>query len=81
MTKNFQEKLQQGERKQSKGANNCASIRRELECETCSKTFCKTLARPNQTNAKHSSNSEELKTFWKNLTLNSTPLTLPHLKL
>ena len=41
MTENFQDKLHQEERKQSKGANICASIRRELECEKCLKTFSK----------------------------------------
>ena len=43
MNENFQDKLHQVECKQSKGAKCCASIRRELECEKCSKTFCKML--------------------------------------
>ena len=70
MNENFQDKLHQVECKQWKGAKNCASIRRELECERCSKTFCKMFARQNmqnQANAKHSSNFEEclnqLKTY------------------
>ena len=61
MTENFQDKLHQEECKQSKGAKICASIRRELECEKCSKTFCQIFARQNmqnQTNAKHSINSD-----------------------
>ena len=57
MTEHFQDKLHQDECKQSKGAKICASIRRESECEKCSKTFCQLFARQNmqnQTNAKHS---------------------------
>ena len=41
MIENLQEKLHQGKHKQSKGAKICANIRWELECEKCSKTFCK----------------------------------------
>ena len=85
---NFQEQLNEGERKQSKGANISANIRRELACEKCSKTICKMFSRQNmqnQTNAKHSSNSEGIfkstkKKLKKNLTPKRTPLTLPHLK-
>ena len=44
MTENFQYKLPQEKCKQSKGAKICASIRRELECEKCSKFFCKIFA-------------------------------------
>ena len=47
MIKNLQEKLHQGKRKHSKGAKICAIIRRELECEKCSKTFCKILGKQN----------------------------------
>ena len=63
MNENFQDKLHQEECKQSKGAKFCASIRRELQCEKCSKTFCQIFARQrmqNQTNAKHSINSEDI---------------------
>ena len=59
MTENFQDRLHQEECKQSKGAKSYASIKRELECEKCSKTFCKIFAAQNmqnQTNAKLSSN-------------------------
>ena len=65
----MQEQLYQEERKQSKSANICFSIRRELKCEKCSKNFCKISARQNvqnQTNAKHSSNSEEIFKSTKN---------------
>ena len=58
----------------------------ELHCEKCSKTFCKRFASQNmqnQTNAKYSSNFEDIfksnKTL-KILTLKMTPRTLPHLK-
>ena len=70
MTENFQEKLHQEDCKQSKCAKTCASIRRELECEKCSKTFCQILERQNmqnQTNAKHSTNSEEIFKSTKNV--------------
>ena len=63
MTENFQEKLHQEDCKQSKCAKIWASIRKELECEKCSKTFCQILERQNmqnQTNAKHSTNSEDI---------------------
>ena len=63
MTEHFQDKLHQEECKQSKGAKICASIRSEPECEKCSKTFYQIFARQNmqnQTNAKHSINSEDI---------------------
>ena len=63
MTENFQDKLHQEECKQSKSAKICACIKRELECEKCSKTFRQIFARQNmqnQTNAKHSINSEDV---------------------
>ena len=70
MTENFQDKLHQEECKQSKGAKICASIRREPECEKCSKSFCQIFPRQNmqnQTNAKNFINSghilNQLKTF------------------
>ena len=47
MTENFQDKLHQEE---CKGAKICASIRRELECEKCSKTFYEIFARQNMPN-------------------------------
>ena len=64
MIENFQEKkfLHQGKRKQSKGAKICAHIRWELQCEKCSKTFCKIFGNQNiqkQTNTKHFSNPED----------------------
>ena len=70
MNENFQDKLHQVECKQSKGAKSCASIRRELECEKCSKTFCEMFARQNmqnQTNVKHSSNFEDMFKSTKNV--------------
>ena len=45
MTENFQDKLHQEERKQSKGTKIYASIKRELECKKYSKAFCKILAK------------------------------------
>ena len=48
MTENLQdhqEELHQEECKQSKGAKICASIRRDLECENCFKTFSKIFAK------------------------------------
>ena len=67
----IEEKLNQGERKQPKSEKICASVRRELEGEKCSKTFCKISARQNRANAKHTSNSEEIfkstKHFLENL--------------
>ena len=42
MTENLQD--HQEECKQSKGAEICASIRRDLECEKCFKTFSKIFA-------------------------------------
>ena len=87
MIENFQDKLHQAECKQSKSAKICACIRRELECEKSSKTFCQIFARQsmrNQTNAKHSINSEDVfksaKSFLENVAAKTTPLTLPHLK-
>ena len=68
MTQNFQDKLV--ECKQSKGAKIYASIRRELESEKCSKTFCQIFAKQNmqnQTNAKHSINSEDIFKSTKNV--------------
>ena len=70
MNENFQDKLHQEECKQSKDAKICANIRRELECEKCSKTFCQIFARQNmqnQTNAKHSINSEDIFKLTKNV--------------
>ena len=70
MIEHYQDKLHQEECKQSKGAKICASIRREPECEKCSKTFCQIFARqniPNQTNAKHSINSEDIFKSTKNV--------------
>ena len=69
MTENFQGKLHQEDCKQSKSAKICASIRRELECEKCSKTFCQIFARQtikNQTNPKNSINSEDIFKSTKN---------------
>ena len=63
MIENLQAKLHQGKRKQSKGAKICASIWWELECEKCSKTFCKIFGRQNvenQNNTKHFSNPEDI---------------------
>ena len=63
MTEISQDKLHQGECKQSKDAKICASTRRELECEKYFKSFCKIFARQNiqnQTNTKHSSNSVDI---------------------
>ena len=70
MTENFQDKLHQEERKQSKGAKICAIIKKELECEKCYKTFSKIFARQNmqhQTNAKHSINSEDISKSTRNV--------------
>ena len=69
MTENFQDNLHQAECKQSKGAKTCASIRRELECEKYSKTFCQIFASQNmlnQTNAKRSFDSEGIFKSTKN---------------
>ena len=69
MAENFQDKLHQEERKQSKSAKIHVSIKRELECEKCSKTFCKIFARQNmqnQKNAKHPSNSVDIFKSTKN---------------
>ena len=60
---NLQEKLHKAKRKPSKGAKICASNRWKLECEKCSKTFCKIFGRQNmqnQTNTKHFSNPEDI---------------------
>ena len=70
MTENFEEKLHKEECKLLKGAKNCASIRKELECEKCSKTFCQKFTRQNmqnQTNTKHSINSEDIFKSTKNV--------------
>ena len=70
MTENFQDKLHQEECKQSKGAKIYASIKRELECEKCSKTFYQIFSRQNmqnQTNAKHCINSEDIFKSTKNV--------------
>ena len=70
MIENLQEKLIQGKHKLSKGAKICASIRWELECEKCSKTFCKIFGRQNmqnQTNTKHFSNPEDIFKSAKNI--------------
>ena len=69
MIENLREKLHQGESKQSKCAKLCTSIRWELECEKCSKTFCKIFGRQimqNQTNTKHSSNPADIFNSAKN---------------
>ena len=69
MNENFQDKLHQEECKQSKDAKICVNIRRKLECEKCSKTFCQIFARQNmqnQTNAIHSINSEDIFKSTKN---------------
>ena len=91
VTENFQENLHQKESKQSKCVRICASIRKELECEKFSKTFCKVFTRQNMQKIckiKQVQNipvtlrtfSNQLKTFQKNFTVKRTPLTLPHLK-
>ena len=66
MTENSEDKLHQKECKQWKGA----SIRRELDCEKCFKTFWQIFARQNmqnQTNSKHSINSEDIFKSTKNV--------------
>ena len=87
MIENLQEKLHPGKRKQSKGAKICASIRCELQCKKCSKTFCKIFGRQtiqNQANAKHQRYPKYIfrsaKYFKKSLTLERTSLKLPYLK-
>ena len=70
MTENSEDKLHQKECKQWKGAKICASIRRELDCKKCSKTFWQIFARQNmqnQTNSKHSINSEDIFKSTKNV--------------
>ena len=70
MTENFKDNLHQVECKQSKSANICASSRRELECEKCSKAFCNIFARQNmqnQTNPTDSSNSVDIFKSTKNV--------------
>ena len=70
MTEDFKDKLHQDECKQSKGAKICASIRREIECQKCSKTFCQIFAKQNmqnQTNGNHSINSENIFKSIKNV--------------
>ena len=77
MTENFEDKLHQEECKLLKSAKNCASIRKELECEKCSKTFCQIFARQNmqnQTNTKHSINSEDIFKSTKNVLQKSSTL-------
>ena len=62
MTKNFQDKLHQEERKQSKGAK-FVPVFEGNKSEKCSKIFCKIFARQsmqNKANVKHSSNSEDI---------------------
>ena len=70
MTEHFQDKLHQEECKQSEGTKSCASIRREPECKKSSKTFHQIFAgqnMQNQTNAKHSINSEDIFKSTKNV--------------
>ena len=70
MTENFQNKLHQEECKQLKSAKIFANIRKELECEKFSKTFCQMFGRQNmqnQTNAKHSINSDRIFKSTKNV--------------
>ena len=70
MTENFQNKLHQEKCKQLKGAKIFANIRKELEHEKCSKTFCQIFARQNmqnQTNAKHSIKFEGIFQSTKNV--------------
>ena len=70
MTEHFQDMLHQEGCKQSKGIKICVSIRREPECEKCFKTFCQIFARQtmqNQTNAKHSVNSDDIFKSTKNV--------------
>ena len=70
MTEDFKDKLHQDECKQSKGGKICASIRREIECQKCSKTFCQIFAKQNmqnQTNGNHSINSENIFKSIKNV--------------
>ena len=47
---NLQEKLHQGERKQSKTAKICVSIRWKSDGKKCSKTLCKIFKRKNKQN-------------------------------
>ena len=67
MTENFQDKLHQAESKQSKGEKICADIRRELECEKYSKTFCQIFARQNMQNQTNASIPLTLRTFLNQL--------------
>ena len=70
MTKNFEGNLHQEECKQSKVPKLFANIGRELECEKFSKELCKVFARQNmqnQTNTKHSINSEDIFKSTKNV--------------
>ena len=70
MTKNFEGNLHQEECKQSKVPKLFANIGRELECEKFSKELCKVFARQNmqnQTNTKHSINSEDIYNSTKNV--------------
>ena len=59
MTKTFQDKLHQEERKQSKGAK-FVPVFEGNKSEKCSKIFCKIFARQSKANVKHSSNSEDI---------------------
>ena len=70
MTENFQKKLHREECKQLRSAKIFASIRKEVEREKCSKTFCQIFARQNmqhETNTKHSINSEDIFKSTKNV--------------
>ena len=61
MIENLKENLHQGERKESKDAKICASIRWGLKCEKCYKIFCKIFGKQNmqnQANTKHSRHPE-----------------------
>ena len=63
MTEIFQNKLHQEECKESKGTKICASIRRELECEKFSKTFCKLFTRQHMQKKKIYAKLNKCKTF------------------
>ena len=70
MTEKFQHELHQEDCKQPNGEKIYGSIRRELEREKCSKTFCQIFKRQNiqnQTNAKHSISSEDIFKSTKNV--------------
>ena len=87
MTENFQDKLHQADCKQSKVAKICGVIRRELECEKCSQTFCKILQdktckikQMQNISLTLSTFLNQLKTFYEKVAPTTTPLTLQHLK-